>query len=262
MQAIVEIAEQPWWQTYLWLTAIIGARYFLVASIPYFLFYRAGVPGFQKIDPRPPSHEQIRLEIRYSLLSILFFAAAAQTLLVFWVRGWAIIDVGIGPYGPWYLPLNFLLLVFFHDAYFYFTHRWLHRPEAFRRFHRIHHESRNPTPFAAFSFHPGEAFIEAFAIPLIALLIPSNLYVFFLFLLFMTVLGVTNHLGYELYPSGTARHWFGRWWIGAIHHQQHHTKYSSNFGLYFNFWDRLLKTQNPDYESQFDRVKADRPNSV
>ncbi|RZA08153.1 MAG: sterol desaturase, partial [Proteobacteria bacterium] len=74
------------------------------------------------------------------------------------------------------------------------------------------------------------------------------------FLLFMTVLGITNHLGYEIYPKGTATHWFGRWWVGPTHHSQHHEAMRENYGLYFTFWDRLLGTESSRYAERFTRV--------
>jgi sterol desaturase/sphingolipid hydroxylase (fatty acid hydroxylase superfamily) len=40
----------------------------------------------------------------------------------------------------------------------------------------------------------------------------------------------------------------GRWFIGPAHHSVHHRKYTVHYGLYFTFWDKLLGTQDPDYE--------------
>jgi sterol desaturase/sphingolipid hydroxylase (fatty acid hydroxylase superfamily) len=44
----------------------------------------------------------------------------------------------------------------------------------------------------------------------------------------------------------------GRWFIGPAHHSIHHRKYTVHYGLYFTFWDKLLGTQDPDYEQKFD----------
>ena len=44
--------------------------------------------------------------------------------------------------------------------------------------------------------------------------------------------------------------WFGRHLISASHHQLHHERYNSNYGLYFRFWDRLFGTDvgvRPDF---------------
>jgi sterol desaturase/sphingolipid hydroxylase (fatty acid hydroxylase superfamily) len=54
----------------------------------------------------------------------------------------------------------FPVLFFIHDTYFYWIHRLMHHPVLFRWFHLVHHRSTNPSPWAAYAFHPLEAFLE------------------------------------------------------------------------------------------------------
>jgi sterol desaturase/sphingolipid hydroxylase (fatty acid hydroxylase superfamily) len=35
------------------------------------------------------------------------------------------------------------------------------------------------------------------------------------------------------------------------HHAMHHEKMRGNYGIYFNFWDRLMGTNHPHYEVRF-----------
>jgi lathosterol oxidase len=58
----------------------------------------------------------------------------------------------------------------------------------------------------------------------------------------MTVMGVTNHMGWELFPRAFVKGAPGRWIITATHHQLHHDRYTCNYGLYFRLWDRLCGT--------------------
>jgi sterol desaturase/sphingolipid hydroxylase (fatty acid hydroxylase superfamily) len=58
----------------------------------------------------------------------------------------------------------------------------------------------------------------------------------------MTVMGVTNHMGWEMFPKWVVQGPAGNWLITASHHQRHHDEYLCNFGLYFRFWDRLCGT--------------------
>ena len=58
----------------------------------------------------------------------------------------------------------------------------------------------------------------------------------------MTVMGVTNHMGWELFPRFMVNGFLGDWLITATHHQRHHQDYRGNYGLYFRFWDHLCKT--------------------
>src|SRR3546814_1568014 len=60
-------------------------------------------------------------------------------------------------YPLWWWPCSVLLYLLIHDTWFYWTHRWMHRPALFRRCHAVHHQSRPPTAWTAMSFHPWES---------------------------------------------------------------------------------------------------------
>jgi sterol desaturase/sphingolipid hydroxylase (fatty acid hydroxylase superfamily) len=64
-------------------------------------------------------------------------------------------------YGWGYFFISVAVMLVLHDAYFYWTHRAMHRPRLFKVFHRVHHLSTNPSQWAAFAFHPLEAVVEA-----------------------------------------------------------------------------------------------------
>ena len=48
-----------------------------------------------------------------------------------------------------WLPLSLLVYLFLHDTWFYWTHRWMHRPRVFRLAHAVHHASKPPCQHAA-----------------------------------------------------------------------------------------------------------------
>ena len=229
------------------LFVIVVARYFLLSGGLYLWIWklRARQWDSRRLYPGEISPKQIRDEVIYSIVSSLFFAGAGTWILRAWAEGKAGLYIDPAAYGWVWLPVSFVFLVLAHETYFYWTHRLMHIPAILRRVHHVHHASIHPTPFASFSFHPIEALIEAIIIPLLVLFIPIHVGVFVLFLLFMTVLGVINHLGYELYPRGFETHGFFQWWISATHHQEHHEKFKKNFGLYFTFWDHWMGTQDP-----------------
>lgn len=238
--------------TFAVLYLVIIARYFVVSGGFYFYCAWAFSDGRRKISSSSQTIPQ--REIFHSLVASLFFALAGTAMIMAFHSGWTQIYLEPQKFGYAYLPISFLVLVMLHETYFYWTHVWMHKPRVFQVVHRIHHESRNPTAWASFSFHPLEAAIEALILPLLVLIVPVHYSVLMAFLLFMTVLGVINHLGYEIYPKGFARHPFFKWWISATHHQMHHEKINGNFGLYFNFWDRLMKTEHKDYGDRFDKL--------
>ena len=118
----------------------------------------------------------------------------------------------------------------------------MHVPRWFRIAHAVHHASRPPTAWAAMAFHPIEAVTGAVVIPALVFIIPIHVGALGLVLTIMTVMGVTNHMGWEVFPRFMWDGPLGRWLITASHHQRHHERYGCNYGLYFRFWDRLCGT--------------------
>jgi len=186
---------------------------------------------------------QIRREIGWSLVSAAVYGVPAGVVAWGWqVHGWSRIHTDISAYPLWWMPVSILVYLLLHDTWFYWTHRWLHRPAAFRLAHAVHHASRPPTAWAAMNFHPIEAVSGAVVIPVLVMVIPIHAAMLGMVLLVMTVMGVTNHMGWEMFPRGLVRSRAGGWLITASHHQRHHDDYRCNFGLYFRIWDCLCGT--------------------
>jgi len=219
------------------MSAIVGVRY-LVASGGFALATSRVKPGlYQGLVP------QIRREIGWSLASAAIYGIPAGIVAWGWQeRGWTLIYTDIGHYPLWYLPISLFAYLFAHDTWFYWTHRLMHRPRWFRIAHAVHHDSRPPTAWAAMSFHPIEALTGAVVIPALVCLVPVHVAVLGLVLTIMTVMGVTNHMGWEMFPRAIVHSRLGHWLITASHHQRHHDEYQCNFGLYFRFWDQFCGT--------------------
>lgn len=219
------------------MTLIVGVRY-LIVSGAFALATRATRPGlYTGLD------RQMRREIAWSLASAAIYGAPAGILAWGWRNhGWTQVYTDVHAYPLWYLPLSVLLYLVLHDTWFYWTHRWMHRPKPFKLAHAVHHASRPPTAWAAMAFHPIEALTGAVIIPLLVLTIPIHAAALGLVLTVMTVMGVTNHMGWEIFPAAMWQGRLGGWLITASHHQRHHERYGCNYGLYFRFWDRLCGT--------------------
>ena len=196
---------------------------------------------------RPGYHaklgKQVRREIGWSLASAALYGIPAGVIAWGWqAHGWTQVYTGWNDYPLWYLPLSVIAYLFAHDTWFYWTHRWMHEPRAFRIAHAVHHASRPPTAWAAMSFHPVEALTGAVVIPALVFLVPIHVAMLGLVLGIMTVMGVTNHMGWEIFPRALVHSRVGDWVITASHHQLHHERYRCNYGLYFRVWDRLCGT--------------------
>lgn len=186
---------------------------------------------------------QIRSEIGWSLLSCAIYGLPAGIVAWGWhTQGWTQIYTDASARPLWWMPVSLALYLLLHDTWFYWTHRAMHVPRLFRLAHAVHHASRPPTAWAAMSFHPIEALSGAFIIPALVFVIPVHVGILGAVLTIMTVMGVTNHMGWEIFPHRLVHSRIGGWLITASHHQRHHDLYACNYGLYFRFWDWLCGT--------------------
>lgn len=236
----------------------ISLRYLLFAGLFYSFFYlwKNKPFWFAKIQQRYPENKHVLREIAYSFLTILIFGVVILAVAYSSKKGYTKVYHQISDYGWAYFVGSILLMIFLHDTYFYWTHRAMHWKPLFKLAHRVHHLSTNPTPFAAYAFHPIEALVEVGIIPLIAFTIPYHPSALVIFTLYSLLLNVVGHLGFELFPAGFATHKFFKWHNTSTHHNMHHRLVKCNYGLYFNIWDRLMQTNHAKYEQHFDEVSA------
>lgn len=243
-------------QAWVAIFTILAVRYLLIAGVAAFVWYgwlrrRA---FSRKIQQRWPRLADYGREVGYSLLTFVVFAGIATLVLAGPLRPYTLIYGDVAAHGWGYFAASLVAVLLIHDAYFYWAHRAMHHPRLYKWVHLTHHRSTNPTPLAAFAFHPLEAVVEAGVIVVIAFLIPVHPGVILLFVLIMTLDNVYGHLGWELYPKGFQRHPIGRWINTSVSHNQHHRYANGNYGLYFLWWDRLCGTLRADYDAAYDEV--------
>jgi sterol desaturase/sphingolipid hydroxylase (fatty acid hydroxylase superfamily) len=236
------------------LFGIIALRYFLVAGVAYLLFYstpgKQAISGWIAAQPlrfKPASKAAIWQDIRLALGAAGVFAVAAAFVLCAYDRGFTKLYTQLSPNSWFYLGLSYSLVLVLQDTYFYFVHRSLHHPFLFKWLHSGHHQSGDPTPWTSFAFDLPEAILQALFLIGLVFIIPLHFVTLIAVLLTMTGWTVLNHLGFEIFPAAFARHWLGKWFIGATHHSIHHRQYKQHYGLYFAWWDRLLGTNDPNY---------------
>lgn len=242
---------------------VITGRYFLLSGLFYGIFYVWYPKKFasRKINNRDFKKGQLRNEIKWSMFSAAIFAMAATATVILWQKGYTKVYTELSMSDWWYFPLSLLIYMLLQETYYYWIHRWMHIPRIFRVVHKVHHDSKISSPFTAFSFHPIEALLQAIYIPILLMIIPIHLYVIIVLLTIMSISSVINHLDIEIYPEGSQKN-FSKWVIGATHHAQHHQRYKYNFGLYFTIWDRLKKTESPEFNSVFAEKTKRRTDSL
>ncbi len=219
---------------------IFVLRYCLIAGIAYFVFYVWKKKEYihLKLNQNQPNFGQLKSEFIYSVTTLLIYSISFFLLIYWYQNGYTKIYFEIETFGYGYFLLSILIMILLHDAYFYWSHKLMHRIPFLFRFHKIHHFSHNPNPWSAFSFHPIEAIISLGIMPIILFTIPFHPYALIAFSTIVVLYNVYIHLGYDikfLFVGSAIRN-------TAQNHDLHHRVSKYNYGLYFSFWDRIMKT--------------------
>lgn len=158
----------------------------------------------------------------------------------------------------WWIPLSVLVMLFMHDTYFYWMHRMLHHPKLFKYIHKVHHKSVNPSPFTSYSFHIFESILEALIAPILLFTLPLHPLAIFIFSSLAFLFNVYGHLGYEITPKWFRNSFLFELMNTSTHHNIHHAQSRGNYGLYFRFWDRVMRTEHSSYVGHFDEIQSRR----
>jgi Delta7-sterol 5-desaturase len=230
-------------------------RYLIAASLTFavvWLLRRTAIKA-RKIQAREATTAEMRREFFQSLQSALVYTVGAGFLI--WGTQNGIFQKFDGSFG-WGTDLMILAgIVIAHDAYFYWAHRTMHHPKLFKHFHRAHHRSITPTPWAAYSFAIPEAVVMFMFVPIWQFFVPTPGWVMFVWLNFQIIRNAMGHAGFEFFP---------RWWLSTpltswinttVHHDLHHNgSFNHNYGLYFTWWDKWMGTEHAKYHAKFAEV--------
>lgn len=238
--------------------SILSLRYLVFAGTLFLIFYVWKKRDFfkLKIQQKYPDNKHILREMGYSFLSIAIFSLVGTTMFILRKHGYTQMYLNFSDHSIGYFIFSVIAFILLHDTYFYFTHRFMHWKPIYPYVHKVHHLSVNPTPWAAFAFHPLEAIVEVGIVPIMIFLMPLHPFALLAWVLYQTGMNVLGHLGFELFPSGFTNGFITRFSNTSTHHNMHHKYVTSNYGLYFNVWDRMLGTNHPEYTEQFEMVKA------
>lgn len=216
----------------------------------YLIFYVWQKAHFQKlkINEKTAPLSIMKWEMLFSLISFFVFALAGWGMDISIAKGYSTLYVDADQYGWMYLVISLALAFLIHDTWFYWSHRFLHWKPVYRVVHSLHHRFHNPNPFTAFAFHPVEAVVQIGVIPLISFILPVYEGVLIFFATFVFFMSVYGHLGFELRANKKG---VFKIFNTAIHHNQHHRYFHCNYGIYFNFWDRIMHTNHATYPQAF-----------
>merc|ERR1711924_200628 len=170
------------------------------------------------------------LAINCVVTACFLWAMAAQSI---WSRGSKGIRFEGGQHGQqyqWSLPSKseqlscFVVGLLWNEVMFYWSHRMLHHPKLYARFHKQHHEYTAPFALAAIYCGPTEMVVSNLW-PFLGIV---NIYRFHLFFTYCWVVNAV--MGTQVHHSGH------KWpWMTILDHQPnvhdlHHEKFRCNYG--------------------------------
>lgn len=251
---------EPTLYAYLSYYAGFCCRYFLLAGGLYWLLhvrFRERWAGYH-IQQEYPGRAEVRHEILWSLANTACTGLSTVYLYHLIHAGRTSMYFDLAEHGwPWAV-VSAVLCVVGYDTYNYWQHRLLHTRFLFNHVHWVHHRVGNPTAFATFAAHPVETFLGNAYFVLFVVYVPIHPLALAAAGAYLFVHGVVCHLGFEFFPVWMARHPLFGWLNNATYHNIHHSRVGCNFGGWFTYWDRLMGTGDPSYESAFSRVVARR----
>jgi sterol desaturase/sphingolipid hydroxylase (fatty acid hydroxylase superfamily) len=238
-------------------------RYYPVAGLAFLIFWVWKKKYFQRfrIQQAFPKWERVRYEILQSAVTLTVFTLIGIGTVAARKAGYLPGEIyrDAGKYGGTpYILFTIVAVTIWHETWFYWMHRLVHRKGLYRLVHLVHHRSTNPSPLAAYNFHALEAFLEGIYLVIFTTLIPTHFWVLLGHTFYAMLMNIWWHLGYEFFPTGWATHPVLKWVNTSTHHNMHHAKFDGNYSLYFNFWDRVMGTNFPDYEKHYAEVTGRR----
>lgn len=237
-----------------------SVRYFPIAG-GLFLFawvWKKTAAHRFRVQEKYPDVARIWFEVRRSFTTLLIFSALGVTSLMSTKLGLTSLYFDIDTYGIPYLFLSFALLTIWHETYFYWAHRLIHKKPWFKWIHLTHHRSTNPSPMAAYSFSIPEAIMEGAYMLLFVFFVPVHPIVILTQALYAMLMNIWWHSGLEILPAGWTTGRFSKWINTSTHHNMHHSHFNGNYSLYFGFWDRVCGTNFSEYDEYYEGVVARR----
>jgi sterol desaturase/sphingolipid hydroxylase (fatty acid hydroxylase superfamily) len=251
-------------KTYAYVLAVFLGAYFILSGVAWWLLYHRQNENWKsrKIQQRIAPQKAVIREIKHSVISIAILALMIQCTLYFIHQNKTAVYTHINDYGWFYLILSIILCLFLNDAYFYWMHRFMHMKKIFPIVHRIHHLSKTPTPWAIFSFSPYEMVLNYASYPVLIFFIPLHPAAITFLVIYSFITNLAGHFGFEFSAPGQNSHWLLKYMLTITHHDMHHNKVNCNYSLYFNIWDRIMKTNHPDYDKTFIKVQENIKNNA
>ena len=155
----------------------------------------------------------------------------------------------------WTTIIAFVMYIFYHDIYFYFSHRLIHINAIFKFLHLEHHKSKFPNVMSTYNFSIKELIIHVWVIIPI-FFFDANIYALFWAILVYDTGNIIWHSWYEFFEwKEITKSKIFTFISLASYHDLHHTHNNWNYALYFSYLDRIFGTYDSKYDLFLSWVK-------
>lgn len=246
---------EPGWSLSVIIPMALGGMLFGMGSVfglgglfhAYFFIYKKDQKDDWKLQPkRWPSDDKVKSAIKYSAFN-LFCGAFSGVALALWFLngGWTSLYMNASDLPLVWNILSFFICLLMMDAYLYYSHRFLHTPLMYKKYHSVHHRWLDPHIFTTVAMHPVEFFFFQLGLILPMFLLPQWWGVYLLAIAYTFIIGLIDHCGVKIKMP---------WW--TLHdgdnrfHDDHHKFFHTNFGHHTGLWDKLhgtVRKENRQY---------------
>jgi methylsterol monooxygenase len=235
------------YQMIVWVSFTLQVTYYLLLSLPSFLF--PFIPSLQKYKIQA-NRAPVSLSEQWKVLKHVFLSKTFMILPTA-IIGYELfhyvhydLPISYDTIAPWWvLTARLVASLWIEDSWHYLMHRALHHPAIYGYIHKVHHTYAAPFSFAAEYAHPAETLILAigFFIPL--LLFFDHLFFFWIWLLVRMWETADVHSGYDVpwMDYVNVLHLLP-FYGGARFHDYHHKAFNVNYASTFYFWDWVFGT--------------------
>lgn len=249
-----QVLAAPW--TWFAVSGVITSVWSIGTFIPFARLwdhYYASNPGLRNQPKKTHSVQGFnRSEVRLATLNLFIAAMITSAVGVTHVtRGWDSIYMDASERGVGYLLLSTVAYFLWIDAWAYVSHRVMHFPPVYRRFHKWHHEHVQCTAFSSLALHPvdmisfqGGVYTGLYLFPLHPAAIVVNL-------VYIHYFNVVDHSGIF------AESWIP-WQPSTLYHDDHHKLFHVNYGQTLPIFDQVFGTFYSDKKTYGEKVFSDK----
>ncbi|XP_022189363.1 lathosterol oxidase isoform X2 [Nilaparvata lugens] len=233
------LAELFW----LWLicTSVGCTIYFFFGGFLHYYYYinRKEQSNNWKCQPNRWLTSDLVMDALYNGLIGLFIGNTFSAILVFYLLndGWSLMYFNFNDYPVMWWFMQWPVTFFVQDYMVYLSHRLLHTPYMYKRYHKLHHRYKAPCPWTVTALHPVEVLLFQIVMILPIFMFPIHWVTYLSIVLYAYYCSIVDHSGVDMKAP-----WWQPWRADTIHHDNHHQYFHVNFGFNCYYWDMLHGT--------------------